>query len=105
MANIYFVYISEAHAADVWPIGLSAGVINYSHKTLKDRIKCAKNFKKRYNFKIPIWVDDIDNNLRDTLSLWPFRLLIIKDMKFRYISQIKNAEYDIIDVYNFFNSL
>jgi hypothetical protein len=34
--NIIFVYISEAHAVDVWNIGLSAGVINHKHKTISD---------------------------------------------------------------------
>ena len=63
-----------------------------------------KTLKKDIILRFQFRVDDIDNNLRDALSLWPFRLLIIKDMKFRYISQIKNAEYDIIDVYNFFGS-
>lgn len=105
IANIYFIYISEAHAADVWPIGLSAGVINMKHIIIEDRIRCAKNFRKRYSFKVPIVVDSMDNLFRDCYSSWPFRAFIIKDKKIRYISDIKNSEYDITDIYRFFRTI
>ncbi len=104
IANIYFIYISEAHAADVWPIGLSAGVINLKHKNIRDRIQCAKNLKKRYSFKIPIVVDSMDNLFRDHYSSWPFRAFIVKDKKIKYISDMNDSQYDILDIYRFFNN-
>jgi hypothetical protein len=104
IANIYFIYTSEAHAQDVWPIGLSAGVINKKHILLEDRIRCAENFKKKYDFNIPVLVDSMDNLFRDTYATWPFRAFIIKDRKIEYISDIQNAEYDITDIYRFFEN-
>jgi len=104
IANIYFIYISEAHAADVWPIGLSAGVINMKHKIIQDRIQCAKNLRKRYSFKIPIVADSMDNLFRDYYSSWPFRAFIIKDKKIRYISDMNDSQYDIMDIYRFFDN-
>ena len=32
------IYINEAHTVDVWPVGLSAGTINYFHKTIQYRL-------------------------------------------------------------------
>ena len=37
------IYINEAHATDVWPIGLSAGVLNKKHKTSQVVQKIIKN--------------------------------------------------------------
>ena len=105
IANFYLVYISEAHAADVWPIGLSAGVINMKHRTIEERIQCAKNFQQRYSFKIPIITDTMENNFRNIFAAWPFRAFIIKNNKFKYISNIKNSEYDILDIYQYFENL
>ena len=42
---MFIIYINEAHAADVWNIGESAGVINYSHKEIKQRIQYAIKFR------------------------------------------------------------
>ena len=105
IANFYFVYISEAHADDVWPIGLSAGVINIKHQTIEDRIQCAKKFQQRYQFKIPIVTDTMENNFRDKFAAWPFRAFIIKNNQFKYISRITNSEYDILDLYQYFENL
>ena len=102
VAHFTFIYISEAHAADVWPIGLSAGVINYKHKSIEDRISYAKKFVDTHQFKIPVVVDTMDNDFRATFSAWPFRVFIVKDNKIEYISNITNSEFDILDIYNFF---
>ena len=98
--NVIFVYISEAHAVDVWPIGLSAGTLNYKHKTLTDRLNCANKFMSEYNFNMlnqfdesdesdksdksnnkPIintYLDSINDDLQNKLSAWPFRYYLIE---------------------------
>lgn len=96
--NIIFVYISEAHATDIWPIGMSAGTLNSSHKIIGDRIRCAKKMIDTYGFIIPTYVDTMTNNYRDTYSAWPFRAYGFKNGKIVYKSGIKNSEYDPIEL-------
>ena len=104
IANIFIIYIEEAHAADECPIGESAGVINYKHKTLLDRIQCAKKFKDRYNYKIPIYTDNMDNSFQETFNCWPFRCIITEQKKIKYISVPDRAEYDFMEIYQYFEA-
>ena len=104
--DIKIIYIKEAHAVDVWPIGLSAGVLNYEHKTIYDRIACAKKLIKSHNIQIPMYVDKIQNSLLKTFTAWPFRIIICKDYRIKYISHIReNAEYDICELYDYIHSI
>ena len=95
------IYINEAHAVDVWPIGLSAGTINYSHKTINDRAVCANKFVNTFNFDIPIYLDSILNEFDETFSVWPFRYYIIQwnqdlsQFVFTYIPNPSDSEFDI----------
>ena len=52
--QMFIIYITEAHAADIWNIGESAGAINYSHKTIEDRIGYIDKMKKEHDLRIPI---------------------------------------------------
>ena len=103
--NIYLIYINEAHASDIWPIGLSAGVINKSHKILNDRQRCAKNLIHRLEFKIHVYLDNMNNDFKKKFASWPFRAIIVKNTKIVYNSALKNSEYDIMDLYKFMNSI
>jgi hypothetical protein len=102
--NISFVYISEAHATDVWPIGRSAGVLNKKHHTIEDRQRCANNFIKEYEFtEIPTYLDNMKNELRDTLAAWPFRFYLIKYNKdsnfvFHHIGMPEDSEFDLTNI-------
>lgn len=93
--NIFIIYISEAHAHDIWPLGESAGTINYSHKNIEDRIACAKKFKKHFKISIPIYCDNMKNNLRDEFSCWPFRYFVIKNNKFTYIGNPEKSTFEL----------
>lgn len=114
--NIIFVYISEAHAVDVWPIGLSAGTLNYKHKTLDDRLKCANKFISEHNFtnvNINTYLDTIDNSLQNELSAWPFRYYVIESVvdtvvdtanslvtyKFKYIPDPSDSEFNMEELF------
>ena len=98
------IYIKEAHATDIWPIGLSAGVLNESHKSITDRNLCASNFVSEFEFKYEVYLDNMKNTFMNTFKVWPFRLIIIKDKKLCYSSVPRNSEYDILELYEFFNS-
>ena len=98
------MYISEAHAADVWPIGMSAGVINYKHKTISDRSKCANNLINTFDFNIPTYLDNMENELQTELSAWPFRYYVIdydnktKMYKFSFIPNPSDSEFDLTEL-------
>jgi len=86
LASFVMVYISEAHATDVWPLGNKL-VVN-DHKCIEDRIKAAKEHivEERKN-KIPIFVDTMDNSFDNTFFAWPERFYIMKGNKLDYIAQ------------------
>ncbi len=100
--KISFVYISEAHAVDVWNIGLSAGTLNYKHKTIEDRSSCADKFIKEYDFPIDTYLDNMKDELRDELAAWPFRFFVINyetDVyKFKHIGMPKDSQFDLLEI-------
>lgn len=95
------MYISEAHAVDVWPIGLSAGVLNKKHQNIVNRAECATNFINEYDFNILTYLDNMSNELQTKLSAWPFRFYLIKynelidKFVFKYIAEPSDAEFDL----------
>jgi hypothetical protein len=103
--NIFIVYINEAHACDVWNIGESAGSIIYSHKLIEDRVMYANKFKNDYHIKIPIYCDNINNNLETYFSAWPVRYYVFSSRETNmYIDMIGNpedSELDIIELFDF----
>lgn len=100
--NTIFVYINEAHAHNIWPIGLSAGTINYSHKNLDDRLGYIQKLKNEYELNIPMYMDNMDNDIQNKLSSWPFRYFLIKynendnNFIFDKIGEPEDSEMDIL---------
>ena len=98
--HISFVYISEAHATDVWPLGKSAGVMNKKHLRIEDRQQCATNLINMYNFTIPTYLDNMEDTFRDTLASWPFRFYLLKynedddNYVFEHIAMPEDSEID-----------
>ena len=93
--NIFIIYISEAHANDIWPIGLSAGTINSSHKSIIDRIFCAQKFKREFNLSIPIYCDNMTNDFETAMACWPFRYFVIENSKLKYIGEPEDSTFSI----------
>jgi hypothetical protein len=102
--NIFIVYITEAHAADVWPIGESAGEIIYTHKNINERLACVHKLKQKYNLNIPIYADNMENTFETEFSGWPTRYFVIKNNKFLKISYPTDAELDIVELFEFLSS-
>jgi len=84
------VYILEAHAKDVWPLGTK--ICFNEPKTIEERLQIANNFATDYNFQIPILVDDMDNNFNGKYAAWPERYYIIQDEKMKLIAE-PSTEY------------
>lgn len=96
------VYITEAHASPkylgdrrrgVWPIGRSAGTINYLHEHIGDRANYAKKFKDEYNVSFPIYLDNMENEYETEYSCWPFRYHIIVDKKMSFVPMPIDSEF------------
>lgn len=95
------VYITEAHAADVWNIGESAGTLNYSHKKLEDRVQCAEKFKKTFDITIPMYVDNMDNEFETKFASWPFRYFVTRGKKLVKIGMPQDSEFEFGELLEF----
>jgi len=96
------VYINEAHAADVWNIGESAGAINYSHKNIADRIACAKKLVEEFKLDIPIYCDNMSHDFETKFASWPVRYFVTDESKkLLLISEPENSELDMTKLFSF----
>jgi hypothetical protein len=89
--NIILIYISEAHAADEWPVSN----INKTpqHKSIQDRITACREVKLPNGLKI--YCDSLEErNFESTYSAWPERALLVEGNVLKYISQ---REVDGVD--------
>ena len=75
--NFVSVYITEAHADDEWPIRTKKELKIKQHTTINQRIKSALFMQKYINWKIPLYVDSMDNAFRDRYKSWPLRIFIV----------------------------
>lgn len=102
--NIFIIYVSEAHAVDVWNIGESAGAINYKHKTIDDRIDCGMRFKQSHNLKVPMYYDNMNDEIESVLSAWPIRYYVIDHTKhISLVGSPDDSQYDVLEIFNHVN--
>src|SRR5687767_11874406 len=80
-ANFQTIYIKEAHPVDEWQMkdNVSEDVCYMQPKTLDQRLAIANDFVKRFDYKIPLLVDPIENPATATYSAWPERLYIVDE--------------------------
>jgi len=79
------VYIDEAHANDIWPLGNHIDLPN--HKTISDRTHAASLLKDKFNLQIPVLLDSMTNNFDQEYAVWPERYYFIKNGKLDIIGQ------------------
>ena len=79
--NIILVYTKEAHATDVWPIGMSAGALIETHKTIDERIIIAKKLINDFSVSVPVYCDQIEDNMLNELSTWPIQFFMVNSNK------------------------
>jgi len=72
------VYITEAHAADEWPVGPQFSFCKQP-KTTSERLSLAKDFISRNSYRVPLLVDDISNHASTVFAAWPFRFYVLSD--------------------------
>lgn len=101
------IYINEAHAADVWNIGMSAGTINYSHKTIDDRIKYINKFIDTFNVKYPVYADNIEleESFEHIYASWPFRYYIFENNHIAMIGEPSDSTFDFAPIIDYVQKL
>jgi len=95
IANFLTIYISEAHASDVWPLGTTVCV--KQHLTIQDRIDAAKeHLIRKRDSKIPVLVDNMDNSFDRYYHGWPERYFIItgKNIELIGMPSIEDKGFD-----------
>ena len=80
-ANFVTIYIKEAHPTDEWQMDANEeqGVCYPQPKTMDDRLAIARDFVSRFDYKMPLLVDRMDNRADDHYAGWPERLYIIDE--------------------------
>lgn len=86
-ADFAYIYISEAHARDEWPLGQ---VESFDQPTsLEERLALARRFEESYAMfrfaesdghqHVPVFVDSMTNEFEERYAVWPERFFIIGD--------------------------
>lgn len=77
------IYIKEAHPSDEWQMtsNENEGVCYVQPQNEKDRVAIANDFVKRFQYKIPVIVDGMENQADQLYAGWPERLYIINEKK------------------------
>jgi len=70
------VYIVEAHAVDEWPVGDPLKVTQ--PRTVAERCGVARAFVGEYKLKLPMVVDQLDNNFSEKFAGWPVRFYVVQ---------------------------
>ena len=98
-ANFLAVYIREAHACDVWPVGDGLGVT--APKTAEERIGVAKRMLAGVDFGWNTVVDSIENHFEAKFAPWPYRYYIMsKEGELQYVAMPDSSrcEYCFVEL-------
>jgi len=90
------IYLREAHAQDIWPLGQHVTV--QSHKKIDDRISVAREFISANSWRLPTVVDTIEDCFMRTYWAHPERFFAIFDGKLSFKAQPRNAFYPVSDL-------
>jgi len=93
-----FVYITEAHAADEWPVGHCVAI--NQPKTSADRLAIAQRQLKVLGVGEEfIRLVDLaeENNFHETFACWPFRWYTVgpENRRLTTIAQPRRSGYDV----------
>lgn len=107
--NFVVVYIAEAHANDVWPLGNHVslnGAPLSSHKNFEERVKASDLLTGKYGCKIPLLFDGMDDTFDAEFAVWPERYFVVKDgvMKYIWLPSIEFG-FDRIEMKNILESI
>ena len=80
-ARFLTIYIKEAHPEDEWQMDANEkeSVCYPQPKTLAQRVAIANDFVKRFDYRIPILVDGMDNRADALYAGWPERFYVVDE--------------------------
>jgi len=104
--NWLFIYISEAHAMDEWPLQSprctndNKPVIVNQTRSLENRIISANDFIQKYNFlpKMYISSPELLVNFEIIYKPWPFRIYGFEGNNITFASEPKDCETHLDDI-------
>jgi hypothetical protein len=75
------VYVKEAHPEDEWQMTSNEkeSVCYKQPRSLEDRVAIANDFVKRFQYRVPLAIDPIDNPANAAYAAWPERLYIVDE--------------------------
>ena len=78
-ATFRTVYIKEAHPQDEWQMDSNEeeGVCYRQPRSFAERLAIARDFVERFDYRIPLLVDGMDNGTMHLYSGWPERFYIV----------------------------
>lgn len=78
-ADFVTLYIREAHPTDEWQMdsNVEQDVCYAQPRTLEERLLIARDFIERHEWRIPLFVDDMQNSVDQVWAGWPERLYVI----------------------------
>lgn len=71
------IYIREAHACDVWPIGDAVSRTVKAPVSNDQRCALAHRMRTDMQMDMPFYVDQIDDAFEREFAPWPFRFYIV----------------------------
>jgi type I thyroxine 5'-deiodinase len=80
-ANFLTVYIQEAHPQDEWQMEANEkeSVCYPQPRTLGQRVAIANDFIRRFDYRVPLAVDGMDNRADALYAGWPERFYIVDE--------------------------
>jgi len=86
--DVVVVYIREAHAHDVWPIGDAVSRTVRTPSSDKERCALAQRMCKELSMDLPLYVDPVENVFETQFAPWPLRFFVLdKQARLHYKSQ------------------
>jgi type I thyroxine 5'-deiodinase len=80
-AGFVTVYIKEAHPEDEWQMDANEkeSVCYPQPRTLSQRLAIANDFVRRFDYRVPLFVDRMDDGANALYAGWPERFYVIDE--------------------------
>lgn len=75
--EVVVVYIREAHAHDVWPIGDAVSRTVRMPHTDEERCALARRMYAELSMDLPLYVDPVEDSFEAQFAPWPLRFYVI----------------------------
>lgn len=86
--EVVIVYIREAHAHDVWPIGDAVSQSVQTPGSDKERCALAQRMCEELGMDLPLYVDPVEDSFEAHFASWPFRFYVLdREARLRYKAQ------------------